>query len=144
MKLTKTVKFALALILCLSSHYAKAQTDMEVPEYKTLDKTNLVIKEWFIDPLTNVKTLDHSTTYNSDGKKIEEEEYDDRGLQWRKIFEYGANGKVAREMTYDFRNRLDNVKKFEYNEFNRRAKEYTYNARGKLVKIKIYEYIVAK
>lgn len=146
MNFVKTVVVsALAFsVLCLTGVSAAAQNDLEVSEYKTLDKTNLIIKEWLTDVSTDTKMLDHVTTYNSDGKKVEEEEYNNRGLLWRKLYEYGPNGKVSRELTYDFHGRLDNVKKYEYNEFNRRATESTFTARGKLVKIKVYEYIVSK
>ena len=42
---------------------------------KKINKKNLVIKEWNADVKTNAKVLDHVTTYNADGKKIEEIEY---------------------------------------------------------------------
>lgn len=39
-------------------------------------KSNMTVKEWRIDATTNSKRLDHVTTYNEIGKKIEEIEYD--------------------------------------------------------------------
>jgi len=144
MRHTGKVFFLALLVLCLAGVRVYAQAGNETVEYKSLDKSNLVTKEWLTDVASGNKLLDHITTYNSEGRKIAEEEYNDRGLQWRKVFEYGANGKVSRELTYDYRGHLDNVKKFQYNEFNRKATESTYNARGKLMKIKVYEYIVAK
>lgn len=107
----------------------------------TLNKKNLVIKEWNSDANGNNKTLDHVTTYNPDGKKIEEIEYEDGGVKWRKRYEYGANGKVSKELTYDARGRLQSYQKFEYNEFGRKKVVYTYNSKGKLIKIKSFEYI---
>lgn len=110
-------------------------------EQPKINKKNLVIKEWNTDARTNKKVLDHITTFNPEGKKIEEIEYGSSGQKWRKRFEYGADGKVSRELVYDERNKLVNYKKFEYNEFNRKKTQYTYNPKGKLLTIKVYEYI---
>ena len=106
-----------------------------------MDKKNLVIKEWNTDPKGGHKALDHTTTYNSDGQKIEEIEYNADGQKWRKRFERDAAGKVTTEYVYDGRNRLQTYKKFEYNEFGRKKVQYTYNAKGKLLSVKKYEYI---
>ena len=105
-----------------------------------INKKNLVIKEWNTDARSGKKVLDHVTTYNPEGKKIEEIEYGSDGQKWRKRFEYGADGKVSRESVYDERNRLQTVKKFEYNEFGRKKTQYSYNAKGKLLSIKVFEY----
>ena len=115
-------KYLLALIvpLLLVAFPAGAQ------ETKKINKKNLVIKEWNTDARTNKKVLDHITTFNPEGKKIEEIEYGSSGQKWRKRFEYGADGKVSRELVYDERNKLVNYKKFEYNEFNRKKTQYTY------------------
>ena len=104
-------------------------------------KSNMTVKEWRIDAATNTKRLDHITTYNEIGKKIEEIEYDSRGQKWRKKYEHGPNGKVARELVYNSANKLDNIRKYEYDEFGRRKIEYIYDAKGKLKKYKVYEYI---
>ena len=106
-----------------------------------INKKNLVIKEWNTDARSGKKVLDHVTTYNPEGKKIEEIEYGSDGQKWRKRFEYGTDGKVSRESVYDERNRLQTVKKFEYNEFGRKKTQYSYNAKGKLLSIKVFEYI---
>ncbi|MBQ9194948.1 MAG: hypothetical protein IJ152_04755, partial [Bacteroidales bacterium] len=63
------------------------------------------------------------------------------GQKWRKRYEYGADGKVSKELVYDGRNRLQTYKKFEFNEFGRKKIQYTYNAKGKLISIKQYEYL---
>jgi len=107
----------------------------------SINKKNLVIKEWNSDPGGSNKTLDHVTTFNADGKKIEEIEYDSTGIKWRKRYEYGANGKVVKESTYDHKGKLITYQKMEYNELGRKKIVYTYNAKGKLIKIKTYEYI---
>lgn len=106
-----------------------------------LNKKNLVIKEWNTNLLTNTKFLDHVTTYDPEGKKIEEIEYNTDGQKWRERYEYDANGNKVQELLYDGHNRLYTVKKFEYNEFGKKKVTYTYNAKGKLIAIKNYEYI---
>ena len=123
---------ASALLLCGA---AGAQ------EPQKMNKKNLVIKEWNTDPKGGNKVLDHVTTYNADGQKIEEIEYTTSGQKWRKRFEYGADGKVSKEYVYDERNRLQTYKTFEFNEFGKKRVQYTYSAKGKLLSIKNYEYI---
>ena len=108
---------------------------------QTINKKNLVIKEWNTDVKTNRKFLDHVTTYSPEGKKIEEIEYGSSGQKWRKRYEYGADGKVSRELVYDGRNRLVTCKKFEYNAFGKKKTQYNYDAKGKLLTIKVFEYI---
>ncbi|MEE3460212.1 MAG: hypothetical protein VZQ75_10195 [Candidatus Faecousia sp.] len=122
---------ALALSLCCTF----AQTT------QTLNKKNLVIKEWNTDVQTNKKFLDHVTTYNADGRKIEEIEYTSSGQKWRKRYEYDAAGRMTLESVYDDKNKLDNYKKFEYNELNRKKTQYTYTPKGKLQTVKVYEYL---
>jgi len=123
---------ALCLLLPLALH---------AQEQSALNKKNLVVKEWNTDPKGAHKVLDHLTTYNSEGKKIEEIEYSSDGQKWRKRFEYDANGRVSKEYVYDNRNRLQTYKTFEFNEFAKKKVQYTYNAKGKLLSIKHYEYI---
>ena len=106
-----------------------------------MDKKNLIIKEWNSDGKGTHKVLDHVTTYDHEGHKIEEIEYNSSGQKWRKRFEWGANGRVSRELLYDERNRLVNYKTFEYNEFGKKKTQYTYNPKGKLIGIKVFEYL---
>lgn len=110
-------------------------------EPQKMNKKNLVIKEWNTDPKGGSKVLDHVTTYNPDGKKIEETEYSGSSQKWRKRFEYAADGKLSKEYVYDERNRLQTYKTFEFNEFGKKKVQYTYNAKGKLLSVKHYEYI---
>ena len=49
---------------------------------------------------------------------------------------------MSRELVYDERNRLVNIKKFEYNEFGRKKIQYTYDAKGRLKSVKNFEYLV--
>jgi len=130
-KLLTLLALAFTLAVPVAAQNANAQ----------IDKKNLVIKEWNTDPRSGKKVLDHVTTYNADGKKIEEIEYNSDGQKWRKRFEYGPDGKCVKEMVYNERNRLDTVKKYEYNEFGRKKTQYNYNAKGKLLTIKVFEYL---
>lgn len=109
-----------------------------------INKKNLVVKEWNTNAKGVATTLDHITTYSSEGKKQEEIEYDSSGNQkWRKRYEWGENGKMVRERVYDAHNRLVNYKKFEYNEFGKKKVQYTYDGKGKLISTKLFEYISA-
>lgn len=135
----------LLLLVTLQTVTALAQrTEEDSDGTLVLNKNNLVIKEWITDVASNQKFLDHITVYNAEGKKVEETEYDMKGMQWRKRYEWGPNGKIARELVYDFRGRLDNIRKYEYNEYGRRKTESVYNPKGKLIKIKVYEYNIQK
>lgn len=129
---------ASAALLLIPAAAAQDGTRAETPK---INKKNLVIKEWNSDPKGGNKALDHITTFNSDGRKIDEIEYNSDGQKWRKRFEYGPDGKVSKEYVYDGRNRLQTYKTFEYNEFGRKKVQYTYNAKGKLLSVKHFEYI---
>jgi YD repeat-containing protein len=131
----RIITFILLALIPLLSGYAQDTT-------AKMDKKNLVVKEWNTNAKGVAKTLDHVTTYSSEGKKIEEIEYDSAGKQkWRKRYEWGQNGRMSRELVYDERNRLVNYKKFEYNEFGKKKTQYTYDAKGKLTGTKIFEYL---
>ncbi|MCQ2138406.1 MAG: hypothetical protein MJY60_06845 [Bacteroidales bacterium] len=124
----------IAALLTLMQCNASAQT------IRTLDKRDLVTKEWITEVSSNTRYLDHETIYNSDGRKIQETEYTKLGKVWTKKYEYDASGKISRELTYNEKGRLDSIRKFEYNEFGKKKSIYTYDARGKLVKVKVVEY----
>ena len=124
-----------ALLLLVPTLGAQEQQEQKI------NKKNLVIKEWNSDAKSRSRVLDHQTTYNADGKKIEEIEYAQGKQKWRKRYEHGANGKVYRELVYDEHNRLVTVKKFEYNELGRKKTQYNYDGKGKLKTIKVFEYI---
>lgn len=125
---------AVMVLLCGMPGAASAQQ-------QKINKKNLVIKEWNSPAGSGKKVLDHQTIYNADGKKIEEKEYGSDGLKWTKRYEYGADGKVSRELAYDGRNKLVTVKKFEYNEFGRKKVQYTYDPKGRLLTVKNFEYL---
>ena len=131
----KKILTFIALVFAFVATAAAQDTSLKI------NKKNLVIKEWNTDPRSGKKVLDHVTTYDADGKKIEEIEYNSEGQKWRKRYEYGPEGKCVKEMVYNERNRLDSVKKYEYNEFGRKKTQYNYNAKGKLLTIKVFEYL---
>lgn len=132
----KRILTLIALVLALSaSAWAQNTTNQKI------NKKNLVIKEWKTDPKSGAKALDHITTYNSEGKKIEEIEYNSYGQKWRKRYEYGPDGSCVKEYLYNERNKLEVVRKFEYNEFGRKKTQYNYDPKGKLVSFKVFEYI---
>ena len=131
----------LALLPALAGFTAAAQDRSEPAAHTAAtaaaaapSKSNMTVKEWNVDAATNRKILDHVTIYNEAGKKIEESEYDSKGLKWKKRYEHGANGKVARETVYNSANKLDNIRKIEYDGFGRKKAEYIYDAKGKLKK----------
>lgn len=127
----RTIVLAAALLLIFFGSYAQEKTD----------KKNLVIKEWNTDVRSGIRLLDHVTTFNSEGRKVEEIEYGADERKWRKRYEYGSRGKVSRELLYDERDRLESVKKFEYDEQGKKKMQYTYNSKGKLQSVKFFEYL---
>lgn len=131
----KIILIALLSLLAIPSALAQ---DTQQPK---INKKNLVIKEWNTDPKGGNKALDHVTTFSPEGRKIEEIEYNSDGQKWRKRYEYGPDGKLAKELVYDGRNRLQTYKTFEFNEFARKKVQYTYNAKGRLISVKHFEYI---
>lgn len=131
-------KLFVVVLMSVCSIWSMAQ---DTSQTKKLNKMNMVVKEWNTDAKTNKKILDHVTTYNPDGKKIEEIEYGLEGQKWRKRYEYGADGKMLRELVYNERNVLDNYKKYEYNDFGKKQTQYTYDSKGKLKSMKVFEYI---
>lgn len=116
-------------------------SDASLDPRKSVRK-NMILKEWNLDVRTNKTVLDHVTTYNELGRKIEEIEYNSLGQLWRKRFEHNAMGKVGKEYIYDHRNVLVNYKVFEYNELGIKTKATTYYPNGKVKTIKTYEYSV--
>ena len=131
------------LLTIIALAFALAAPALAQNTTQKINKKNLVIKEWNTEPRSGKKVLDHVTTYDADGKKLEEIEYNSEGQKWRKRYEYapGAEGKCVKESVYNERNRLETVKKYEYNEFGRKKTQYTYNAKGKLLTVKVFEYI---
>ena len=121
---------------------ALALLGVSLSAQEKVSKSNLTVKEWNIDAGTNQKVLDHVTVYNGMGKKTEESEYDQKGLKWKKLYEYSGDGQLLRVLVYDSSNKLDNIRKFEFNALGRKKTEYVYDSKGKLKRCKVYEYSV--
>ena len=99
------------LLTIIALAFALAAPALAQNTTQKINKKNLVIKEWNTEPRSGKKVLDHVTTFDADGKKIEEIEYGSEGQKWRKRFEYGADGKCVKEMVYNDRNKLETVQR---------------------------------
>lgn len=110
---------------------------------KRAGRKNLTIKEWNTDAKSKTRWLDRVTTYDEEGRKIEEIEYASYGQKWRETYEYGENGRVVREVEYDDRDKPRLIKKYEYNADGTKKKQYNYAPNGRLQTVKVYEYIVS-
>lgn len=121
---------------------AQAQLSPETIQ-KRMRRKNLTVKEWNTDARSRNRWLDRVTTYDEEGRKIEEIEYASYGQKWRETYEYGPNGKVVKDVYYDDRNKPTRIRKYEYNEDGTKRKQYNYLPNGKLESVKIYEYIIS-
>ena len=132
---------ALAAICLGLALNASAQVD-ELTAAKRARRQNLTVKEWNTDARTKTRWLDHQTTYDAQGRKIEEIEYAQYGQKWRRTFEYGENDKINREVEYDDRDKPVAIRKYEYNSELKKTKQYNYGPNGKLLSTKVFEYII--
>lgn len=106
-------------------------------------RKNLTIKEWNTDAKSKTRWLDRVTTYDAEGRKIEQTEYASYGQKWRETYEYGENGRIVREVEYDDRNKPKTIRKYEYNADGTKKKQYNYAPNGRLQTIKVFEYVVS-
>ena len=104
---------ALAALLC--SFALNGQELSPETLAKREARKNLTVKEWNTDARTKTRWLDRETTYDSQGRKVEVIEYASYGQKWRETYEYGENGRVAKEVEYDDRNKPVRVRKYEWN-----------------------------
>ena len=105
-------------------------------------RKNLTVKEWNTDSKSKTRWLDHVTTYDSQGRKIEEIEYATYGQRERVTYEYDdSTGKISKEVVYNDRNSVVRIRKYEWNADGTKAKQYNYLPNGKLYSIKVFEYI---
>ena len=105
-------------------------------------RKNLVVKEWNTDSKSKTRWLDHVTTYDNQGRKIEEIEYATYGQRERVTFEYDdTTGKICKEVVYNDRNSVVRIRKYEWNSDGTKAKQYNYLPNGKLFSVKVFEYI---
>lgn len=106
-------------------------------------RKNLTIKEWNTDAKSKTRWLDRVTTYDEQGRKIEQIEYASYGQKWRETYEYGGNGRIVREVEYDDRDKPKTIRKYEYNDDGTKKKQYNYAPNGRLQTIKVFEYVVS-
>ena len=111
---------------------------------KRAGRKNLTIKEWNTDAKSKTRWLDRVTTYDSEGRKIEQIEYASYGQKWRETYEYGENGRVVREVEYDDRDKPKSIMKYEYNADGTKKKQYNYAPNGRLQTIKVFEYVIGE
>lgn len=129
-----------AMLFCLS---IGAQS-MISPETlaKREKRKNLTVKEWNTDSSSKTRWLDHVTTYDSQGRKVEEIEYATYGQRERVTYEYDdVTGKVIREVVYNDHNKPTRIRKYEWNADGTKAKQYNYLPNGKLYSVKVFEYV---
>lgn len=110
---------------------------------KREQRKNMTIKEWNTNVGSKVPFLDHVTTYDEYGRKIEEIEYTTYGQKERVVSEYGPEptSKCIRDIVYNDRDRVQRIRKYEYYEDGTKKKQYNYYPNGKLESVKNYEYI---
>ena len=122
---------------------AVAQTVSESTVIKRENRKGMTIKEWNTLAGSKRAFLDHVTTYDAMGRKIEEIEYASYGQKSRVVFEYpegsDITAKVLREIEYNDRDKVVRIKKFEYNEDGSMKRQLNYFPNGKLESVKTYE-----
>jgi len=134
----------LSLLILLPYQVCDAQELDAATLAKRAGRRNLIIKEWNTDAKSKTRWLDRITTYDSEGRKIEQTEYASYGQKWRETYEYGEDGRVCREVEYDDRDKPKTIRKYEYNTDGTKRKQYNYAPNGKLISIKVFEYVISE
>ncbi len=135
-------RFLLSTLITIVTVSASAQLSPETIAKRERHK-NLVVKENNCDAKGKNAWLDHITTYDEQGRKVEEIEYATYGQSQRVVSYYEDDkiGKVTKEVVYDSRNKAFRVRVYEYNPDGTRKIQYNYLPNGKLYSIKRYEYV---
>ena len=124
---------------------AYAQSVSESTVIKRDNRRGMTIKEWNTMAGSKRAFLDHVTTYDAMGRKIEEIEYASYGQKWRVVSEYPANSdisaKVLREIEYNDRDKVVRIRKYEYDEDGSKVRQLNYYPNGKLESVKTFEYV---
>ena len=122
-----------------------AQTVSESTIQKRENRRGMTVKEWNTQVGAKMPFLDHVTTYDSLGRKIEEIEYASYGQKSRVVSEYppdsDVTAKVLREIEYNDRDKVVRIRKFEYNADGSKSRQLNYYPNGKLESVKVFEYI---
>ena len=139
-------KFLIIIVAILGFHtdFCQAQELDAATVAKREGRKNVTIKEWNTDAKSKTRWLDRVTTYDSEGRKVEQIEYASYGQKWRETYEYGEDGRVCREVEYDDRDKPRTIRKYEYNADGTKKKQYNYAPNGKLMTIKVFEYVVGQ
>ena len=135
----KRLLLILVLLLPALPGSSSAQLD-EATLAKRQARKNLVIREWNTDARSRTRWLDRVTTYDEQGRKIEEIEYTPYGQKWRETYEYGGNGRINKDVLYNEKNKPVLIRKYEYNPDGTKKKQFNYAPNGKLQTTKIFEY----
>ena len=138
-------RIILLLLLGILAMPLWSQSVSESTIIKRENRRGMTVKEWNTPAGSKQAFLDHVTTYDSLGRKIEEIEYASYGQKSRVVSEYPPNSditaKVLREIEYNDRDRVVRIRKFEYDADGSKKRQLNYYPNGKLESIKEYEYI---
>lgn len=136
-------RFAVLLILLFSGLMMFGQNVSENTVAKRERRKNMTVKEWNTPANSKQAFLDHVTTYDTLGRKIEEIEYANYGQKSRVVSEYpsgsGVEARVSREIEYNDRDKVVRIRKFEYNEDGTKKRQLNYYPNGKLESVKVFE-----
>ena len=140
MKKFLIISFLLSLIIPAFSQHVTPETLI-----KRQKRKGLTIKEWNTQAGAKQAFLDHVTTYDSLGRKVEEIEYASYGQKSRVVSEYvdatDPASKVLREIEYNDRDKVVRIRKFEYNDDGTKKRQLNYYPNGKLESVKEFELI---
>ena len=138
-------RITLLLLMLVLGLCTFAQSVSEGTVVKRERRRGMTVKEWNTPTGSKQAFLDHVTTYDSLGRKIEEIEYASYGQKLRVVSEYpagsGVTAKVSREIEYNDRNKVVRIRKFEYYDDGTKKRQLNYYPNGKLESVKVFEYI---
>ena len=141
----KKLMVTIILAWCGFMATATAQSVSESAVAKRENRRGLTVKEWNTPVGGRQAFLDHVTTYDSLGRKIEEIEYASYGQKSRVVSEYppdsDVTAKVTREIEYNDRDKVVRIRKFEYYPDGTKKRQLNYYPNGKLESVKEFEYI---
>ena len=124
----------IALMMMAVPVFAQSVSDATIQ--KRENRRGMILKEWNTTVGAKMPFLDHVTTYDSLGRKIEEIEYAVYGQKSRVVSEYPPNSdvtaKVTREIEYNDRDKVVRIRKFEYNPDGSKSRQLNYYPNGKL------------
>ena len=138
-------RITLLILLLVLGVASFAQSVSEGTVVKRERRKSMTVKEWNTPTGSKQAFLDHVTTYDSLGRKVEEIEYANYGQKSRVVSEYPAGSdvtaKVLREIEYNDRDKVVRIRKFEYYDDGSKKRQLNYYPNGKLESVKVFEYI---